>query len=182
MSIENFQGALSWDSQISQESSFIVLPAGEYNFKVDKMNRGQYNPSPNSKIRDVSPKAELEITIFNPDTGESTSVTENLILHSATEWKLSEFFIAIGQKNPGEPFNPNWQFVPGATGRCEVEINKYTNKEGQDRENNRIKNFLAPSVNQSPQQPVQSKQPTYQAPTTPPPAQTPPQQNPSFNF
>lgn len=101
----NFEGALGWDSPITAENSFVILPAGEYDFKVDKMTRGQYNPSQTSKIRESAPKAELEITLFG--NGESTTTTENLILHSKTEWKLSEFFIAIGQKQPGEPLNPN---------------------------------------------------------------------------
>lgn len=146
----NFEGALSWDSPIEKESSFTLLPAGEYDFKVDKMNRGTYQPSPNSSIREVSPQAELEITIFGEN--ETTTVNERLILHSKTEWKLSEFFIAIGQKKQGQPLNPNWALVPGAIGRCEIEVNKYTNKEGQERENNRITKFLPPLT-----QPVQQQ-------------------------
>lgn len=185
---QQFEGALGWDSQISQESSFVILPAGEYDFKVEKMERGSYNPSPNSSIRDISPQAELELTVYSPD-GQTATVYERLILHSKMEWKISEFFISIGQKKPGEPLVPNWSFVPGSTGRCEIEINKYTNKQGQERENNRVARFLEPTQQapsyqqyQTPQQPVQQPMqqqvPQQQASVQ---QQTPPA-NPGFEF
>lgn len=151
--VEN-QGALSWDSQIEQESSFILLPEGEYEFRVEKMERSMYQPSPQSKIREASPQAELELKIQSPE-GEAT-VFERLILHTATEWKLSEFFIAIGQKKKGQVVTPNWSQVPGATGRAKIEINKYKTNQGQDRENNRIVEFLEPQI-----QPQQQTNPSY---------------------
>lgn len=179
MTNTNFEGALSWDSEIKQESSFNLLPAGEYQFEVEKMERSQYQPSPKSSIRDVSPQAELHIKILGGEHG-NTTVIERLILHTKTEFKISEFFIAIGQKQPGQPLTPNWNYVIGSTGRCEIEVNKYTNSNGQERENNRVVRFLEPSQQSSPvQQPTQQ----YQQPAQ----QTPPQQqpqggNPGFQF
>lgn len=158
--VEN-QGALSWDSQIEQESSFVLLPEGEYEFRVEKMERSQYQPSQKSKIRETAPQAELELKIQSSE-GEAT-VFERLILHTATEWKLSEFFIAIGQKVKGQPFTPNWSQVPGATGRVKIEINKYKTNQGQDRENNRVVEFLEPNANpqQQSQQNQQQTNPSY---------------------
>lgn len=175
----NNGGALDWDDEISQESSYILLPEGEYDFVVEKMERGQFQPSPNSKINEACPEAELTLKIQSPE-GEAT-VFERLILHSATEWKLSEFFISIGQKIKGQPFKPNWSQVPGSRGRAKIEINKYKNKQGQERENNRVDSFLEPT-NQSQQQttpPVQTQ--TYQQPNQ---TQQTQQQNsnPGFNF
>lgn len=149
--VEN-QGALSWDSQIEKENSFVLLPEGEYEFKVEKMERGQYQPSPQSKIRETSPQAELELKIQSTE-GEAT-VFERLILHTATEWKLSEFFISIGQKVKGQPFTPNWGQVIGSTGRAKIEINKYKTNQGQDRENNRVVEFLEPKESTPTQQPT----------------------------
>lgn len=137
--VEN-QGALSWDSPIEKESSFVLLPEGEYEFKVAKMERGQYQPSQNSKIREACPKADLELKIQSTQ-GEAT-IFESLILHSLSEWKISEFFIAIGQKKKGQPLTPNWAQVPGATGRAKIEVNKYTDKNGNERENNRVAEFV----------------------------------------
>lgn len=166
----NNGGALGWDDEISQESSYILLPEGEYDFVVEKMERGQFQPSPNSKINEACPEAELTLKIQSPE-GEAT-VFERLILHSATEWKLSEFFISIGQKIKGQPFKPNWSQVPGSRGRAKIEINKYTNKQGQDRENNRVDSFLEPT-NQPQQQPAANQQPNQTQQ---------PNNNPGFNF
>ncbi|TLQ03944.1 DUF669 domain-containing protein [Marinilactibacillus psychrotolerans] len=166
----NNGGALGWDDEISQESSYILLPEGEYDFVVEKMERGQFQPSPNSKINEACPEAELTLKIQSPE-GEAT-VFERLILHSATEWKLSEFFISIGQKIKGQPFKPNWSQVPGSRGRAKIEINKYTNKQGQDRENNRVDSFLEPT-NQPQQQPAANQQPNQTQQ---------PNNNPEFNF
>ncbi|MFL2076411.1 hypothetical protein [Marinilactibacillus psychrotolerans] len=166
----NNGGALGWDDEISQESSYILLPKGEYDFVVEKMERGQFQPSPNSKINEACPEAELTLKIQSPE-GEAT-VFERLILHSATEWKLSEFFISIGQKIKGQPFKPNWIQVPGSRGRAKIEINKYKNKQGQDRENNRVDSFLEPT-NQPQQQPAANQQPNQTQQ---------PNNNPGFNF
>lgn len=146
----NNTGALGWDDEISQESSFVLLPEGEYDFVVEKMERGQYQPSSQSKINEASPQAELTLKIQSPE-GEAT-VIERLILHTVTEWKISEFFISIGQKQKGQPFRPNWGQVPGSRGRAKIEINKYT-KNGQERENNRVASFLEPA-----EQPTQQQQ------------------------
>ena len=45
MSNDTMNGALSWDSQIEQESEFVVLPAGKYNFVVESMERGHFGGS-----------------------------------------------------------------------------------------------------------------------------------------
>lgn len=136
-------GALNWDSTISQESSFVLLEPGEYDFTVKKMTRGMHTPSGKGKIDVSSPQAELELSIYN-DQGQEATVFENLILHTATEWKISEFFIAIGQKIPGQDFVPNWNVV-GAKGRAEISINEYTSRDGKDRKNNRVEQFLPPN-------------------------------------
>ena len=75
-------------------------------------------------------------------------------------WKLTEFFGSIGQ-NPvnGQAFNPNWNTVLGSTGKAELVVNNYKNKDGQDRQNNRVKKFSKPeNVQQT--QPVQQAVPT----------------------
>lgn len=170
---QSFESALGWDSQISQESSFILLEAGNYAFTVEKMERSTFNPSPSSSIRDASPMAELELKIDSPQG--TAIVFENLILHTKTEWKLSEFFTAIGQKKSGVPFTPDWSGVIGATGYCKISQNNYTNKNGDNKTNNRVERFLTPEdgqskVNSQPQatQSVESTQPAQPAAQTQP--------------
>ena len=36
---------LGWDDEIEKESEFIILPAGDYNFTVGKVERGRFNGS-----------------------------------------------------------------------------------------------------------------------------------------
>lgn len=160
-------GALSWGSLIEKESSFIIVEPGVYDFKVVGMTKGTYQPSQKSSIRDVSPQAELEVEITTP-SGDTTTLKERLILHSKMEWKISEFFIAIGQKQPGVPLNPDWNMVIGAVGKAEIEINKYQDRDGNDRENNRVKNFLAPDkATQNSQVQAFANMNQQQQPTTP---------------
>ena len=95
---------LSWDDAIEKEGGdFIVLPAGTYPFRVTKFTRGRFAGSDKMP---ACPKAELELTIFSQEHGEVT-IFESLLLHTKTEWKLSEFFISIGQKRKGEKVQMN---------------------------------------------------------------------------
>lgn len=172
MQNQNYEGALSWDSTIEKESNFVLLEPGEYTFTVKGMTRGQYTPGPHAKISEACPMAELELDVTD-SKGQTATVKENLILHTSLEWKISQFFISIGQKVKGQPFVPNWGAVIGTTGRGEFDTRKYTSK-GEEREANQVKNFLEPAANNT--TPVQ--------PQTQPQAQTAqqPQSNPGFNF
>jgi len=132
---------LGWDDQIEKESEFVLLPQGEYDFTVTAFERKRYNPKPGATLPPC-PMAQLTLTVDGP-TGQA-NIFHNLYLHTSTEGMLSAFFIAIGQKKKGEPLQPKWHEVVGAKGRAEIEINKYTSN-GQERENNRVKKFIAPT-------------------------------------
>ena len=125
---------LEWDDEIEKESEFVLLPEGDYNFKVESLERGR------SKGSDNMPPCNMAVLKIKLYSGSGTStVTENLLLHSKLEWKLSQFFTSIGQKKKGEKLKMNWQLVPGSTGRCKVGIKQYNGKEY-----NEIKQFLTP--------------------------------------
>ena len=135
---------LNWDDEISQESEFTTLPAGDYDFEVVKFERSR------SKGSDSIPPSNMAVLDIKISNGkDSTNVKEYLVLHSKMEWKLSAFFRAIGQKKPGEPVRMNWNAVPGAKGRCKVIVSEYTNDKGEKRTNNKIEKFYdytAPSA------------------------------------
>lgn len=129
---------LDWNDEISNEGiEFIVLPEGIYDFKVQKYERARYNGNAN-----IPPCNQVTVFLEIHSTVGDTVVKENLYLHTKTEWKLCEFFNCIGQKEKGKPVRMNWQLVTGATGRAEIEINKYVDKNGKERTNNRVKKFL----------------------------------------
>ena len=131
---------IGWDDAIENDSSYELLPEGEYDFQVMALDRKRYNGGAKLPACNM---AELSIKITAAD-GKSALVTHRLYLHTSTEGLLCAFFTAIGQRKHGEKLVPKWNAVPGATGRCKVGIYKYTNKEGEDREINEIKKFLEP--------------------------------------
>lgn len=134
--------AMTWDDEIQNDGEgFRVLPEGEYDFTVTDFTRSRFEGSNNMK---ACPKAELTIKIHDPD-GDVT-VNENLFLNKKVEWKLCQFFTAIGQRKHGEPLLPNWNAVKGAKGRCKVGIKKWTGKkDGKEYKGNEITAFLEPS-------------------------------------
>lgn len=161
------ESALSWDSEISQESSFEVFPDGNYQFIITNMERDQYEGGENIS---ACPVAELTFKVKNIDTGQEGELSGiRLFLHTKTEWVLSAFFTAIGQKKPGEPLQPDWNKVIGSKGVFELESRKYTSKtNGKEYENNQVKKWYKPeevealkAQNSAPQQaekPVQQQE------------------------
>lgn len=130
-------GCLDWDAEISQESSFVLLEEGDYPFTVEKLERGRYNPKPGSKI---PPCNQVAVTF---DLGEA-SLTENFLLHTKMEWKLSALYAAIGMKQKGEPTRMNWPAVPGRTGFCHVGVRTWKKEDGTEGKSNEIRKFYAP--------------------------------------
>lgn len=142
--MSEFEKELGWDDEISQESEFVILPEGDYDFEVISFERSRSNGS------DKLPPSNMAILNIRVTNGkDSTTVKEYLVLHTKMEWKLSQFFRSIGQKKQGEAVHMNWNAVPGARGRCKVVVEKYTNDKGEQKESNRIAKFydyIAPAV------------------------------------
>ena len=137
---------MNWDDTISNESQFVLLPAGIYDFKVTGFERAWFDGS--DKI-EPCPKAVLELTIEAPQG--TTTIKENLLLSSKVEWKLCSFFRSIGQKKHGVQFKMDWSKVLGAKGRAEIEVNEYDGNDGTKKKNNKVKAYIdAPDEPQEP--------------------------------
>lgn len=160
-------GVLDWGSEISEESSFILLDEGDYQFTVTNLEKERYDGG--AKIP-ACPMARLTISIQDKKTGTEVELREQLLLHKKMEWKISEFFICIGQKEEGKPLTPNWDKVIGSTGSAEIELNSYVNKNGENRTNNRVKRWLAPQKPQQQPTQAQQQQPQQQQQSFAPPA------------
>src|SRR5690625_1469230 len=120
---------LGWDDEIEESGpDFILLPEGDYNFSVEKFERGRHSGSTNLPPCNM---AILTLKVNGGDQGTAT-VIHRLFLHSKTEGFLSNFFEAIGQKKEGERIRMNWNAVMGAKGRCKLEINRYTTQSGEE--------------------------------------------------
>lgn len=142
--------AMGWDDTIENDSEFVLLPEDTYDFEILGFERKRFEGS--TKMS-ACPKAELSIKLTS-EAGSAT-VKENLLLNKKVEWKLCQFFTSIGLRKHGEPLRMNWSEVTGRKGKCKVSVNKYTNDKGEEREINRIKEFLEP--NETPQQNSQPK-------------------------
>lgn len=112
---------LGWEDTIEKENEFILLPEGDYDFRVEKYERARFAGS------DKMPACPMAIVYLAIEAGNGQSVTvkHNLMLHTKTEWALSAFFGSIGQKKKGEKLKMNWNYVPGSTGRLKLGVKTY---------------------------------------------------------
>lgn len=124
--------ALGWDDEIKKENDFVLLQEGDYDFTVEGFERARFN---GSEKMPACNQAILKIKVNGPEG--SSIINHNLFLHSKTEWALSAFFRAIGQKKKDEPLKMNWNTVVGSKGRCTVGIKIYN-----ENKYNEIKKFL----------------------------------------
>ncbi|MEE0857726.1 MAG: hypothetical protein U0L58_10590 [Ruminococcus sp.] len=164
----NDEREFSWDDEILDEGgSFEPFPEGDYDFTVNKVERSR--SSGKGKLPACN-MAKVTFTVWGAEN--SREITENFILHSTMEWKLSQLFLSVGMKKHGEPLRMNWTAIVGKTGKCRVGIKTFKKNDGSDGTSNEIKKFYAydedvRTVSAKPQyqqysQPVQN---TYNAPS-----------------
>lgn len=133
---------LGWDAEIENEGKdFVVAEPGDYDFTVIGFERGRFEGS--AKMPPCN-QAKLSIRIDIPGEAGECVIKHNLFLHSKTEWKLCEFFTAIGQRKKGQRVSMNWNAVTGARGRCKVSKRSFRNKDNKELWTNDIDKFYAP--------------------------------------
>lgn len=131
---------LGWDDAIENDSpEFVVLPDGDYDFKVTDFERGRH---PGSEKLPACNKAIVHIRVEGKEG--VTIIKHNLFLHSITEGMLCAFFTGIGQRKHGEKFKMNWNAVVGSKGRCKIGTHTWKNNQGEERKSNEIKKFYEP--------------------------------------
>lgn len=145
---------MNWDDVIQNESQFVLLPEGIYEFTVTKFEREWFDGS--AKI-EPCPKAAIELTITAPQG--TAVVKESLLLSAQVEWKLCSFFKSIGQKKSGVAFKMDWTKVLGAKGKAEIEINEYVGNDGSQKKNNRVKSYIDAPEEEPIDEPTEEKMP-----------------------
>lgn len=131
---ENKGREFSWDDEIVADDEFIILPEGDYRFRVEGVERARH---PGSEKLPPCPKAIVSIRVFS-DRGEVV-LKHNLFLHSITESMLSQFFTSIGMKKKGEPLKMDFKGVIGKEGKLKVGLREYKGNQYND-----IKRFYRP--------------------------------------
>ena len=131
---------LDWEDEIQDDGQeFVILPEGDYDFRVSAMERGRSKGT--GKIPACN-MAALTLTV-DDGHGRKASCKTNILLYKTLEWKISQFFRSIGQKGEGEKVKMDWNNVIGATGRAHFKPRKYTGKDGSEKEANDVAYFIA---------------------------------------
>lgn len=135
-----------WDAEISNdgEGSFeenVILPDGNYDFEVIKTEKAFYEPKPGSSLPACN-MCKVFLRVNGGDLGNSL-VVENLYLTERTEWKISAFLRAVGLKKHGETTNVGHLLhCDGEKGRCQIKVDTYTGRNGQEQKNNKLVRFF----------------------------------------
>jgi len=129
--------AFGWDSEIKNDGGdFKLLDPGKYPFTVKTLEKSYHNGS--SKV----PPCPMAIVTLRVN-GE-TDVTERFMLDDSLEWKLCQFFTAIGDRKSGEALKMNWDAIYGKSGWVEIEHREYE-KEGEKRKANQVARYIDPA-------------------------------------
>lgn len=146
---------MTWDDELDaneaieqkMEKHFVLLPKGDYDFTVKKLEKDYYNARPDSKIPSC-PVAHIHLLI-KTDEGDAAYFRENLYLHGGNKWQLFQFFICLGLRKHGDGMKKMpWDDVEGCTGRATIGQRDYT-KDGEKRTFNTVKKWLDPVVKES---------------------------------
>ena len=156
---------LDWDDEISIDGgALILLDEGDYDFTVTAFDATGIEIAKLPECKKVT----LTLCVETPEGSANTYY--DMILWSSLEWKICEFFLAIGQKKHGEPFRPRWNEVVGSTGRARFKPRKYTNRNGEEKTVNDVVRFYdkeqpqagKPEPQRPAEQPRQSETPKWQ--------------------
>lgn len=137
--IENNKDLLiDWDDTIETDGQeFILLPDGEYNYKVTNFERGRFPGG--AKI----PACNKAIITLQVETPQGVAIVKfDLLLYRTLEWRISAFFRSIGQKKHGEKLTMDWNKVVGSRGRAYFKQRSYTTQSGDERKTNDIDKFI----------------------------------------
>lgn len=145
---------VGWDDEISEEQvnsgregrdAFVTLPAGEYKFTVNKMERGSF---PGSKNLPPCNMVKVGVIVDGGEKGRSY-ITTNFFMVQKCLWTIYEFLTSVGLHKKGDGASPiPWSKVEQGlnelNGTCKISIRTYKNKKQDEVQQNEVKTWLAP--------------------------------------
>lgn len=132
--------ALGWDSEIKNDGGdYKLLPEGVYPFTVRSYEKAYNNGT--SKIP-ACPMAKVTLRVGGGT--EASDVTNSLFLDDSQEWKLCQFFLALGMRKHGEAMRIDFDGAIGKSGWVEIEHYTYTDK-GEEKTINSVARYLDPA-------------------------------------
>lgn len=130
-----------WDSPIENDGQeYTLLKPGDYTFTVNSFERAQFQGKGDNP---PCPMAKLKLLCTGAD-GTQGIINDTLFLNSKSEWRLCQFFTAIGQRKSGEKLVPKWNAVLGASGMVKVEYDKNSLDDEGNPKYNRVAKYLEP--------------------------------------
>ena len=144
-------GGYDWDGEVDTTNAgggFKLLPEGPATFFVLELKRTR---KAFGKFGTIN-VAELTLVCNSKADDSQADINVQLGLHHDLDWKITQFFTAIGQRQHGqaERFVPDWNAVEGSTGECVVKQRKYKKKSDAEGEmtgvSNEITEFTAPET------------------------------------
>jgi hypothetical protein len=115
---------MNWNDEIDPSADRperVLMPEGPVKFAVLSFKRARKEFGKFGTIN----VAEIKLLVISVSgEGDGAEVTINLGLHADLQWKITEFFTAIGQRAHGDKgkFVPNWAKVEDSEGYA---INKH---------------------------------------------------------
>jgi len=124
---------LNWDSTITEDSKeFLVVPEGDFAFQVTNFERARYEggskmPACNKAV------ITLRVRLKQADgTYKYATVMTNFFLLGSMEWKIAQFFLALGMKKRGEPLKMDFPGAVGKKGYAHFKPRTFKNNDGED--------------------------------------------------
>lgn len=136
--LEDNGKCLDWEDSINGDGRRrVILPEGEYDFTVVKVDRQIFVGS------DKIPPCNRAILTLRIDMADDTAIFyTDLLLHKSREWQLCAFFQSIAKKQPGKAYTMNWNEVEGAIGHAKIGVKTYTDKNENERTVNIVERYF----------------------------------------
>lgn len=122
---EDMGQAFAWDGEIEvADNEFELIPDGDYRATVIAVERMQHN---GSEKMSPCPIANVKVRLDN-----GRILSDRIFLNSKSAWKIAQFFIAVGMRNPSatkeERLRMDWMGAIGRTCTIKVGTHEYKNK------------------------------------------------------
>jgi len=134
---------MDWNTEIdptADRPERALLPEGPVRFAVLKLKRTRKEFGKFGTIN----VAEIKLLVIGMSgEGQDAEITINLGLHADLQWKITEFFTSIGQRQHGDSgkFVPNWAKVEDSEGYAMNKHREITSKKGEKYKVNDLAKF-----------------------------------------
>ena len=127
-----------WGCITEDEAEYTIIPQGEFIFTVSEIEKTYFNGSAK-----LPPCNQAIVTLMVDVNGEEpVPLKVNFFSHKKTFWKAGQFFVSIGLKDKGQPYQIDWNKAIGRKGKAAFVRKKWTGYDGQEREYTEVDKFL----------------------------------------